>query len=194
MIVPHLSDLAGAAGFVLVALWPWLSGRRALLAGQGASAAAFALHYLLIGAGTGAAMSGLSVVQVATAWPDDRPIWCRAVYIATVPALAVLAASTWAGWPSACAAAGMILATAARWCRSALLLRVLFLLAGACWVAHDLLTGSTFGLLADLLCMAGLVYGALRDCVPRKRDEAALRQPLPTSQAPTPGLPSVEPR
>ncbi|MFL7903598.1 YgjV family protein [Azospirillum argentinense] len=163
MTVPLLSDLAGAAGFVLVALWPWLSGRRALLAGQGASAAAFALHYLLIGAGTGAAMSGLSVLQVATAWPDDRPQWCRALYVATVPLLAVLAVSTWAGWPSACAAAGMILATAARWSRSALLLRALFLAAGACWVAHDLLTGSTFGLAADLLCMVGLVYGALRD-------------------------------
>ncbi len=35
------------------------------------------------------------------------------------------------------------LATAARWSRSALLLRVLFLLACACWIAHDLLTGST---------------------------------------------------
>ncbi|UKJ74458.1 YgjV family protein [Azospirillum brasilense] len=194
MTVLHLSDLAGGAGFALVALWPWLSGRRALLAGQGASAAAFALHYLLIGAGTGAALSGLSVLQVATAWPDDRPRWCRALYISTLPALAVLAASTWAGWPSACAAAGMALGTAARWCRSALLLRALFLLAGACWVAHDFLSGSTFGLAADLLCMAGLVYGALRDCVPRKRDEAALGQLLPTSQAPTPGPPSVEPR
>lgn len=157
------ADLAGAAGFVLVALWPWLSGRRALLAGQGASAGAFAVHYLLIGALTGAAMSGLSVVQVATAWPDDRAGWHRAVYAATVPALAVLTASTWAGWPSACAAAGMALATVARWSRSALVLRVLFLAAGACWVAHDLLTGSAFGLLADLLCMVGLVVGALRD-------------------------------
>lgn len=115
MTVPHLSDLAGAAGFALVALWPWRSGRRALLAGQGASAAAFALHYLLISTTTGAAMAGLSVLQVATAWADDRPRWCRALYIATLPALAVLAASTWAGWPSACAATGMILATAARW-------------------------------------------------------------------------------
>ncbi|QCO00451.1 hypothetical protein D3093_34945 (plasmid) [Azospirillum argentinense] len=122
MTLPHLSDLAGAAGFILVALWPWLS-----------------------------------VLQVATAWPDDRPSWCRALYAATVPLLAVLTASTWVGWPSACAAAGMALGTAARWCRSALLLRVLFLLAGACWVVHDILTGSTFGLLADLLCMAGLV-------------------------------------
>lgn len=88
------ADLAGAAGFVLVALWPWLSGRRALLAGRGASAAAFSLHYLLIGATTGAALAGLS---------------------------------------------------------------------GFCWVAHDLLTGSAFGLAADLLCMAGLVYGGLRE-------------------------------
>ncbi|ALJ36890.1 hypothetical protein D9623_16305 [Azospirillum brasilense] len=87
MIVPHLSDLAGAAGFVLVALWPWLSGRRSLLAGQGVSAAAFALHYLLIGATTGAAMSGLSVLQVATAWPDDRPRCCRVLYVATAPLL-----------------------------------------------------------------------------------------------------------
>ena len=132
-------------------------------AGQGASAAAFALHYLLIGAATGAAMSGLSVVQVATAWADDRAWWQRAVFTATVPALAVLTASTWAGWPSACVAAGMALATVARWSRSALLLRVLFLAAGSCWIVHDLLTGSTFGLLADLFCMVGLVVGAVRD-------------------------------
>lgn len=158
-----VANIFGLIGFALIVLWPLLRSRTTLLAGQGASAASFAIHYLLIGAVTGAAMCGLSVLQVAAAWTEQRRWWQRAVYIATMPVLAALSAATWAGWPSACAAAGMALATAARWQRSTAAIRSLFLLAGVCWIAHDLLTRSLFGLGADVLGMLTLIIGAWRD-------------------------------
>jgi len=148
--------LSGAAGFLLVAAWPLLKGRRALLVGQAGAALAFLLHYLLIGATTGAAMSGLSIVQTGAAFPDERRWWHGALYAATVPALAVLVFMTWAGPASACAAVGLALTTAARWLKHPLMLRLLSVLACIAWAVHDVLTGSALGLLADIACMVNL--------------------------------------
>ncbi|MBP2291058.1 YgjV family protein [Azospirillum rugosum] len=156
------ADLFGGVGLALVAAWPWLTGRRALLAGQGASALAFALHYASLGAATGAAMSGLSVAQVAVAWADTRPRWRGALYAATAPALAVLVGWTWAGPESACAAAGLAFAMAARWARTAHGLRLLSMGSAWAWLAHDIIAGSVFGFVADVACMVGLAVGVLR--------------------------------
>ncbi len=154
---------AGWLAFMLVALWPMASGRRALLGWQGASAGAFAVHYAALGAWTGAAMAGLSVVQVVAAWAESRPWWRGAVYLATIPVVAWLAWDTWAGWASACAAAGLLLATLGRWQMSTARLRLLFLGAALAWAAHDALVSSLPGLLADVAAVGTLVYGLVRD-------------------------------
>lgn len=163
LLVEGAAVAAGWAGFALVAGWPAARGRRALLGLQGASAAAFALHYSLSGAATGAAMAALSLVQVLAAWRDPRPCWARALYVATLPALAVLLVTTWAGWPSACAALGLALGTVARWQTSTAALRLLFLASAGCWAVHDVLVSSLPGLLADLVCAVLLVHGWRRD-------------------------------
>ncbi|MBP2294706.1 YgjV family protein [Azospirillum rugosum] len=162
MLPLSASDLAGFVGLALVAVWPLLKGRRALLAGQSASTGAFLVHYLLAGSVTAAAMCGLSIVQAGAAWSDDRSWWRKALFVATLPALALLASLTWAGPASAWSAAGLALATVARWQVRPDRLRLLFLLAAAAWIVHDVLTGSVPGLLADLLCAASLAYGWAR--------------------------------
>lgn len=161
------ADLAGLVGFVLLTAWPLLRGRRAMLLAQTAGAFAFIAHYLLIGALTGAAMVSMSVVQALAALSEERPLWRRLVYLATVPALMALTAVTWAGLPSLCAALGLALTTAARWQRSVTALRVLFLASAVAWVAHDILAGSLQGILADIACGAGLVHALRRDRRPR---------------------------
>ncbi|MBP2233404.1 hypothetical protein J2847_006742 [Azospirillum agricola] len=159
-----LADAFGVVGFIIVALWPLARTRRALLFGQGVSAAAFTVHYLLIGAATGAVVTSLSLVQVATAWPAGaRPWWCHALYASTSPMLVALTWATWVGWPSLLAGLGLGLATAARWQRRGASMRILLLLAAGAWLAHDTLIASAPGVLADLLCAGTLLYGWLRD-------------------------------
>lgn len=158
---PEISHAAGLIAFVLVAAWPLLRGRVPLLIGQAVAAAAFAAHYLLIGAVTGGLLSLVSVIQCLSAVPPPGP-WIRPIYAATVPSLAILTLLSWSGWPSACAALGLTLATAARWQRNPAALRTLFLLSGIAWVAHDILTDSLYGLAADLVCMLVLADGIRR--------------------------------
>ncbi|MFP5512322.1 MAG: YgjV family protein [Alphaproteobacteria bacterium] len=159
-----LAGAFGMAGFILIALWPLARTRRVLLAGQAASAVAFAVHYLLIGATTGAAATFLSLLQAATAWPAGaRPLWCRVAFAATLPALAALAWASWAGWPSAWATIGTVAASAARWHARPAMMRGLFALSALAWLAHDVSTNSIPGMLADLACCATLFYGWMRD-------------------------------
>jgi hypothetical protein len=164
-----VADLAGLIGLVLLTAWPLLRGRRAILLAQSAGAMAFVVHYLLIGALTGAAMVSMSVVQALAALSEERPLWRRLVYLATIPALVAMTAVTWAGLPSLCAALGLALTTAARWQRSVTALRVLFLASAGAWVAHDFLTGSLQGIVADIACGIGLVHALRRDQRSRAR-------------------------
>lgn len=171
------ADIAGVVAFTLVALWPLLKGRRAMLLGQAASAVAFGVHYLLLGARTGAAMTALSLTQGLAALPAGRS-WARtAVFGATVPAMLALVGLTWHGWPSVCAALGLLLATAGRWQGTALGLRLGFFASGIAWICHDVLTGSLYGLGADLFCMATLVIGALREQRQLRASPSAQRSP-----------------
>ncbi|MCW2240705.1 YgjV family protein [Azospirillum canadense] len=171
------ADLAGAVAFSLVALWPLLKGRRAMLLGQAASAVAFGVHYLLLKAHTGAAMTALSLIQGLSALPSGRSRVRTVVFAATVPAMLGLVGLTWHGWSSVCAAAGLLLATAGRWQGTALGLRLGFFASGIAWICHDVITGSQYGLAADLFCMAALIIGALREHRQRRQPAAVQRKP-----------------
>ncbi|WP_176025386.1 YgjV family protein [Azospirillum argentinense] len=157
------ADVTGVVAFALVALWPLAKGRQAMLVGQAASAAAFAVYYLLLGAHTGAAMTLLSLVQGFAMYPVKRSWTHKALFSATLPAMAVLVALTWHGWPSAFAVIGLLLATVGRWQATAAGLRRGFLGSGFAWIGHDIVTGSWYGLAADALCMVNLIVGSMRE-------------------------------
>ncbi|MCW2239259.1 YgjV family protein [Azospirillum canadense] len=171
------ADTVGAVAFALVALWPLLKGRRAMLLGQAVSALAFGVHYLLLRAHTGAAMTALSLVQGLAVLPAGRSGWRTVVFAATVPAMLTLVGVTWHGWSSLCAAVGLLLSTAGRWHGTALGLRLGFLGSGVAWICHDVITGSPYGLAADVLCMATLVIGAVRESRHSRKLASAQRSP-----------------
>ena len=162
-VLPTMAAGFGMVGLAGTVLWPLLRTRRALLLGQAASAAAFVLHYALIGATTGAWVTTLSIVQAILAFPEHRPRWRALVYLLSAPGLLWATAATWQGAESAFAGAGMALASLGRWGRTAAAVRVPFLLAAGAWAVHDALVLSLPGLGADLLCAATLAAGYRRD-------------------------------
>jgi len=163
MLSLSAADVSGAVALGLLAVWPLLRGRRALVLGQAASSLVFGVHYALIGATTGAAVTVLSVVQALAALPRHRSVARVVVFGATLAALGGVCWFTWQGWPSACAAVGMLMAAAGRWHGSASGFRLGFAAAGVAWIVHDVATGSVYGLVADVACLASLGVGAVRE-------------------------------
>ncbi len=161
----HL-DLFGSLGLILGFTAGVMPRRTWILAASAACAACFGAHYLTLGALTGTAMCAISVLQslvsLRCVGAPGRGGWVPPVFAASTLAAACLTMATWNGWPSACAAAGALLATGARLQAAPQAMRQLFLGASLCWAGHNLLVGSVFGLTCDVLTILGLAIALLR--------------------------------
>jgi hypothetical protein len=163
--LPSLSwvVLTGFAGLALSTLSTLLSDRRAILLAQALGGMTFMAHYLLLGADTAMLMCGLSLLQLAIAYQDQRARWMSVLFAATVPAALLVAAGTWQGPMSALAAAGFVLQTVGRWQASVGTMRLFFLSATLTGAGHNILAGSAFGLCSDSLVLSGHLLSLWRD-------------------------------
>ncbi|MFF8801328.1 MULTISPECIES: YgjV family protein [unclassified Methylobacterium] len=161
----HL-DLFGSLGLCLGFASGMMPSRSAILLTAAACSASFALHYLQLGATTGTAMCLISVMQslVAARWigTDARAAWVVPLFVGSSLVAACLTLATWNGWPSACAGLGALFATAARLQGDAQCMRRFFLGASSCWMIHNTLVGSVFGLTCDVLTISALLVALLR--------------------------------
>ncbi|WP_448192469.1 YgjV family protein [Azospirillum sp. sgz301742] len=163
-ILPALSltILAGLAGLVLGTASTLIGDRRVCLTVQAAACALFALHYAGLGASTGTLMCALGLVQMATAFPSERPRWTGALFLATLPAGLCVAAATWHGAMTALSAIGFVLGTIGRWQTSMLSMRACSAAATVFGAGHNALAGSGFGLGSDALALSGHLWSLWR--------------------------------
>jgi len=158
-------DAFGVVGLGLGFAAGAMPNRTAILIASAACSACFGLHFLHLGASTGAAMCTVSVVQglVSALCLGTRGRGLIAPVFALTSLVAVwLTLATWNGWPSGFAAVGAILSTSARLQGEARPMRLLFLAASLCWAGHNLLVGSVFAMTCDLVTMSGLVLALRR--------------------------------
>ncbi|MGG5811135.1 YgjV family protein [Falsiroseomonas sp. CW058] len=168
-LLPWLPDLAQPASIAgLMALgsactWPLLRQRRAILSVQVLCSLLFALHYLLLGAPTAAAMCMAGVAQgIAVVALRGRALRIGVVGLTAVAA-AGATALTWTGLPSALSLAGQLGGAVGRLQTDTQRLRLCFMVSVLFWTAHNLMVGSVFGLGSDTLSLTALALGFLRD-------------------------------
>lgn len=154
----------GAAALLCACTWPLCRQRRTILLVQAAGSAALALYFASLGSGTAASTGAVSLVQLLMAALIQRRSRLMVAYAATIPLSAWLVAASWHGVPSALATLGAVLCSTARLQRETKPMMIMFLCATPFWVAHNLLTGSAFGLALDVLSVAGSAASLLRLC------------------------------
>lgn len=174
-----LAAAAGYAGVVTSIIWALFKNRTTILVVQLIGSLLFCVHWALLGAQTALVMTAVSVAQVAAAIPlGHRPSF-RYVYIATVPVTAVLMAATWNGLPSFLAMLGTAVLSVGRYQVNTMALRVILLIAGPFWFAHNAMVGSTPGMVSDSLSF--LVNGVtiLRMLAEQRGARAPVAAPCP---------------
>jgi len=172
--IATLLEPANAVGILALAttcIWPLLARRQLILIVQVVGAMLFALHYLLLGSPTAAAMCTLGVLQglavVLLPQPGQRIAAVGATLLVSLGATAL----TWTSLASAFSLVGQAAGAVGRLQLDTQRLRQFFLLSVAFWCTHNLLVGSVFGLCADTLSVTGLLVGLWRN--------RARRQPAP---------------
>lgn len=139
--------------------------RGAILACGAVAGTLFGLHYLRLGAHTGAGLCAIAVAQnlaAASLGVRGPSAAVRAGFALSALLALCLGAATWGGWPSAFASAGALAATAARLQADPDRLRAGFVASTACWCVHDFAVGSPCALACELLTLAGFVYALAR--------------------------------
>ena len=170
-VLPALEPFGAVA--VLVGCCAGLMPRRnLLLAASALCSCLFCIHFLRLGSSSGAAMCAISLLQSLAAtriMGTARPGWIGGFFAATSGLAIALTIATWAGWPSALAGTGALLAAAARLQPDMRRMRLLLLACSLCWVGHNLIVGSVSGLMCDILSITSLLAAlwSYRETAPR---------------------------
>ena len=176
--MPALGEPATILGAIALAAsctWPMLRRRQAILMVQVAGSLLFALHYLLLGAPTAAAMCATGVVQgLSVILITRRP--ARIAVVGVTVAISLVATTlTWTGLPSLLSQGGQLAGALGRLQLDTQRLRLCFLGSVLFWCAHNITVGSVFGLASDTLALTGLLVGLWR----HRRSEA---KPAPAAR------------
>lgn len=169
------ANAVGTAALATTCIWPLLARRQLILIVQVVGAMLFALHYLLLGSPTAAAMCTLGVLQglavVILPRPNQRLAAVGATLIVSLGATAL----TWTSLASLFSLLGQTAGAVGRLQLDTQRLRQLFLVSVAFWCTHNLLVGSVFGLFADTLSVTGLLIGLWRNRPRRPTPALALQ-------------------
>ena len=152
--MPPFADIIGFLGVATNTVWPLFRGRTTMLVVQALGAAAFGLHYVLIGADTAAVLLVVAGLQALAAIPLGRKEAFRHIYLATIPIIAVIMALSWHGIPSLFASLGLATISLGRYQTNVLRFRFLLLACIPFWTVHNILVWSIPGLVSDAMSFA----------------------------------------
>jgi Bacterial inner membrane protein len=154
--------LAGALAVAVGCTWPLYRNRTLILSLQLAGSLLFAVHFLLLGASTAAAMCGAGIIQGASAILARRRFVRLSFFGASIAFGLATTIATWSGIPSLCAQTGQLLSATGRLQRSPQTIRWCFLASEMFWTSHNLMVGSHWGLTSDTLAFTVLGIGLWR--------------------------------
>lgn len=148
-----------ALGFT-IALFQ-VNKRTMMLALQVCGSMLYTLHFLLLGATTGAAMNFIGGVRSFTfiRIGKNRSLYILALFIAAFCLAVVL---TWQGPKSLLPLAGMIFGTIALWQTKPSRIRLIMLAASPPWLIYNLISGSYPGMIVETLAITSNLIGIYR--------------------------------
>ena len=147
--------------------------RETILICQSIGSMLFMIHFIKLGAFSGAAMNLLVVVRAlvfnfrgSKKWADSIA-WLPIFILLSVGIVAV----TWEGWISILPMIGMVSTTFAQFSKKPMMVRLLTLPNCPCWLIYNGISGSLSGVITEILIAISIIIGFLRHDV--KRDKKA---------------------
>lgn len=133
--------------------------RSYILLTQVSASIMWVVHFLLLGALSGAAMNAVGGVRSVVFLRKKRPRWLLWCLLAVVVAVGGL---TWQGPLSILPTCGMLAGTLALWQQDEQRIRRLLLLASPLWFSYNLLVGSYAGIANELILITSILVALWR--------------------------------
>lgn len=148
-----LALLTGGIAFLTLVSSPLMRSRNSILVLQLCATIFFALHYACIGVMAACAVNMICTIQTVAAIlaPESRKL--NAIGWALIPVILATAIVFWVGPVSILSSLATIALAVGRMQTDEYKLRILIIVGGAFWIAHDYLVESWIALSADILTL-----------------------------------------
>lgn len=160
--LPLLATFLGYAGVIANLVWPLMRNRTALLSWQVVACAFMLMHFELLSAHTGALIMFVAGVQAAVAIPLGRSPRFKFIYLGSLVLVPIVCYLTWQGPQSVFSSLALAIVCVANFQLNQLHQRALLITAIFAWIAHNLMVGSTPGLVSNALAFCISAYMLVR--------------------------------
>ncbi len=135
------------------------------------SACIFMIHYILLGAYTGAVLNLVCALRGAVFANSDKK-WARSKFwlFFFIAVNIICCVFTWDKWFSFLPLLGMILSTVSFWLKKESKIRFITLPSSPCWLVYNALCGSVAGVITECFITSSLLIAIVRyDILKKKR-------------------------
>ncbi len=158
-----ISQIVGFVGTALLFFSFQQKKRQGILLFQICAGAVFVLHYILLGAYTGAALNFIGFSRSVIFYNSDKkwaksPVWLAVFIIIS----AVASIFTWDRWYSVLPAIAMMLTTVSYWLKNETKIRLVTFPSSPCWLIYNALAGSVAGVITECIVMSSLIIAIVR--------------------------------
>ncbi len=165
-----ITQIVGFLGTALLFLSFQQKKRQGILLFQICAGAVFILHYILLGAYTGAALNFIGFTRSIVFYNSDKkwaksPAWL-VLYIVISAVSSIL---TWNAWYSILPAIAMMLTTVSYWLENETKIRFVTFPSSPCWLVYNGLTGSVAGIVTECIVMSSLIIAIIRYDILKER-------------------------
>ena len=155
-----VAQAVGFVGMAMLAMAYLQRKRESILAFNIASAVSWTLHFILLGALTGAAMNAASILRAGAFFvAAKKHSHSRVVFMAVMALFFGMAVLTWQGWVSALPLVAMTLSTVAMWQKSPQHMRAIIIVSTPFWIAYNIINASIAGVVTEVLLAISAAVG-----------------------------------
>ena len=162
-MIEAISQVIGFVGTIVSFIIFQQNKRSRIIGLQILSTSLFTVHYILLGAFTGAALNLIAVTRSIVFYNNDKkwaksPAWLWFYIVVSV----VASVLTWENWYSILPAIALVLTTIANWMKSETKIRLISFPNSPCWLIYNAITGSVAGVVTECIVMTSLIIGIIR--------------------------------
>ena len=164
--------IIGALGTISLVSMFFFNERKKILVMQVIGSVFFCIHYIMMGASTGAALNGIAAVRAVVFYHRDKKFFDHKAWLFLFVAICVAAGwLTWSGYISLLPTVGMIIATFGMYMKRPRNIRILSFISSPPWLVYNIINQSFPAMITDISLMVSILVGIIRyDILPRKKN------------------------
>ena len=166
----------GFCGTIMLFLMFQQNDRKRILVFQIFGTSFFCIHFLLLGAYTGATLNAIAVIRAVIYFHRDKKIFGKKIWLWLFICISAAAGVlTWEGYISILPTIAMIIGSVSVWVKKPRSIRILSIIPSPMWMTYNIINISVPGMITEVFVMTSIAISIIRYDILKKEEKLPLR-------------------